>query len=194
MKIKGGVASHGEAVVDAQGRLLVDIAGGGGNGGNGFPEFISIAHNQAGDDMVVTAVSQNYEWSMVNFASAPAIMTLNASDELTVVQGGTYMIDWRILVRHSAGTVFPFWVTVFMDIDEGGAGAWSPITGTLSANSIEFDPGGGQAIFTIAGHVVTSFAATDKIRLRIRRGAGAATTVVTDGGNGSTLTFTRIAA
>ena len=33
MKIKGGVASHGEAVVDAQGRLLVDIAGGGGGVG-----------------------------------------------------------------------------------------------------------------------------------------------------------------
>ena len=193
MKIKGGVASHGEAVVDAQGRLLVDVSGLT-PGGNGFPEFISIQHGQAVDDMVVTAVSQNYEWTQVNFASVPAIMTLNAGDELTVVQGGVYMIDWRILVRHTAGTVVPFWVTVFQELDEGGVGAWSPINGTLSAHSIEFDPGGGQTIFTIAGHVVTSFAATDKIRLRIRRGAGAATTVSTDGANGSTWTLTRIAA
>lgn len=193
MKIKGGIASKNEAVVDSQGRLAVDVSGLT-PAGNSLPQYISIAHNQAGDNLTVTTSNQNYAWTQVNFASTPALMTLDASDELTVVTGGIYMVDWHIIVGSSGATVHPFWVTVFQEIDEGGGGSWSPITGTLTANSIEFDPGGGQTKITLSGHVVTSFAATDKIRLRIRRGAGAAVTVATDGGNGSTWSFTRIAA
>jgi hypothetical protein len=110
VKIKGGIASKNEAVVDSQGRLAVDISGLS-VAGSGLQEFISIAHNDAAEDLTITAVNQNYQWTGVGFASTPALMTLNASDELVVVTGGVYLMQWTVLARHSAGTVFPFWVT-----------------------------------------------------------------------------------
>ncbi len=129
MKIKGGVASHGEAVVDAQGRLLVDVAGLTPSG-DGLPEFISIVHGQPAQNIVITAVNQNYQWTQVNFASVPAPMTLDVNDELTVVTGGVYRIDWTLFLGWSAGTVFPFLVDCFQEVDEGGVGAWSYISGS----------------------------------------------------------------
>ncbi len=154
-------------------------------------EYIAIKHSSAGDDLTVTSSNATYKWTGVNFQSTPANFTL-ASDVLLCNIGGTFEIDYMLLFGSSGGTVFPFWCFAFIEIDEGTLGSWSLVTGSSTGTSMEFDPGGGQTKISNSCKVITSVAAGDSLRIRVRRGAGAATTVATDGGNGSNWSLVKI--
>jgi hypothetical protein len=149
-------------------------------------DYIAIKHSSAGDDITVTSSNATYEWTGVNFQSDAANWTLNASDELVFSAiGGKFAIDWTLLFGGGGAPPTPYWVTSFLEIDEGSIGSWSFVTGSLCAAAIESDPGGGQSKITIHQRVVTSVAQGDSLRIRVRRGAGSGVTVTSDGGNGS---------
>lgn len=154
-------------------------------------EYIAIKHSSAGDDLTLSSSDQTYEWTGVNFESTSANFTL-ASDVLLFNIGGTFSIDYTCMFASSGGTVFPFWTWVFIEIDVGTVGSWSSVTGSHTGTSMEFDPGGGQTKISNSCRVITSVAVGDSLRLRCRRGAGAATTVKSDGGNGSNWNITKI--
>ena len=156
-------------------------------------EYIAIKHSVADDDLTVTSSNATYKWTGVNFQSTPANFTL-VSDVLLFNIGGKFSIDYTCLFAGSGGTVFPFWAWVFIEIDEGTIGSWSSVTGSHTGTSIEFDPGGGQTKISNSCRVITSVAAGDSLRVRVRRGSGAATTVKSDGaGGGSNWNITKIA-
>lgn len=155
-------------------------------------EYIAIKHSSAGDDLTVTGSNASYIWTGVNFQSTPANFTLNANQEdLLFNIGGKFAIDWHLLFGSSGGTAVPYWIFCFLEVDEGTQGSWSQITGTVCAASITTDPGGGQAKLHLHSKVITSVAAGDSIRIRVRR-IGAATTVTSDGSNGGNLNVTKL--
>ena len=156
------------------------------------PEYIAIKHSSADDDITLTSSNAYYEWTGVNFQSDAGNFTLSAGDDLLFNIGGKFHIDWTLLFASSGGTTIPFWVTCFLELDEGTIGSWSFVTGSLCGASMSDDPGGGQTKMTVAGSLITSLAAGDSLRLRVRRGAGAATTVKSDGGNGSNWNITKL--
>lgn len=158
----------------------------------GEPEYISVKHSIAGDDITVTSSNATYAWTGVNVESDATNFTLNASDELLFNIGGKFSIDYTLVFASSGGTVFPFWTTAFLEIDVGTTGSWAFVSGSLSGTSMEFDPGGGQTKISNSNRHIASVAAGDSLRLRVRRGAGAATTVKSDGGNGSTWNITKL--
>jgi hypothetical protein len=165
----------------------------GGSAKYAFPEYIAIKHSSADDDITLTGSDATYAWTGVNFQSTPANFTLNASDELKFNIGGKFEIDYTLMFASSGGTVFPFWTFAQVEIDEGTTGAWSSVTGSFSGTSMEFDPGGGQTKISNTTKVITSVAAGDSLRIRVRRGAGAATTVKSDGSLGSNWNIIKIA-
>lgn len=155
-------------------------------------EYISIVHSSAGDDITLTGSNATYAWTSINAQSTPANFTLNASDELKFNIGGKFAIDYSLIFASSGGTVFPFWCFAFVEIDVGTTGSWVGVNATATGTSMEFDPGGGQTKISNACKFITSVASGDSLRIRVRRGAGAATTVKSDGGNGSSWTITKI--
>lgn len=156
------------------------------------PEYISIAHSSAVEDITVTSSNATYEWTGVTFESDASNFTLNASDELLFNIGGKFSIDYTLVFASSGGTVFPFWMATFLEIDVGTTGSWAFVNGSLSGTSMEFDPGGSQTKISNSNKLITSVAAGDSLRLRVRRGAGAATTVKSAGDNGSTWNITKL--
>lgn len=78
MKITGGTASKGEALVDSQGRLLIDVAGGG-----GFTPVAPLINIGSNGTFTLTGGFQNI---------AGAIGALS----LTVVTAGLYLVSYQI--------------------------------------------------------------------------------------------------
>lgn len=155
-------------------------------------EYIAIKHSSGTDDITLTGSNATYAWTGVNFQSKASNFTLNASDELKFNIGGKFAIDYTLVFASSGATVFPFWVFTQIEIDEGTQGSWSPVTGSATGTSMEFDPGGGQTKISNSCKVITSVASGDSLRIRVRRGAGAATTVKTDGGLGGNWNITKL--
>lgn len=163
----------------------------GAGGASGSLEYAEIKHSSGVEDITLTGANATYGWTSKSQESLVDLVTLS-SDEITINVAGTYDVHWSLLFASSGGTVVPFWAVSFLEIDVGGVGSWSYVVGSLTAAGLSDDPGGGQTKISTAGSLIAEFAATDKIRMRVRRGAGAATTVKTDGGNGSSLVFTRL--
>jgi len=92
MRIKGGIASHGQAIVDSQGRLLVDIEGGGGGvaalewNTRALTVGVIVLTNVAGTLIdLPTELSQN-----------GASITWNAGNtDFEISVTGSYMIAWQ---------------------------------------------------------------------------------------------------
>lgn len=155
-------------------------------------EYIAIKQSGTSQDVTLGTSNATAQWTGVNFQSDADNFTL-ASHELLCNIGGKFKIDYHLVVRSSGGTTIPFWAFAVLEVDEGTSGSWSTVTGSLAAQGMTTDTGGGQTIMNLSAEVITSFAAGDSLRLRIRRGSGAATTVKTDGSNGGNWNLTKLA-
>ena len=155
-------------------------------------EYIAIKQTGTGQDVTLGTSNATAQWTGVNFQSDADNFTL-ASHVLLCNIGGKFKLDYHIVVRSSGGTTIPFWAFATVEIDEGTGGSWSPVTGSLAAQGMTTDTGGGQTILNLSAEVITSFAAGDSLRIRIRRSSGAATTVKTDGANGGNWNLTKMA-
>jgi len=161
-------------------------------GASGSLEFAEVKLSSGGDDITLTTSNATYPWTSKTQESLVNLITLESNDEITINIGGTYDAHWSLLFASSGSPTVPFWVVSFLEIDVGGVGSWAYVVGSLTGNALSDDPGGGQTKISLAGSLIVELAAADKIRLRVRRGSGAAATVKTDGGNGSSLVFTRL--
>ncbi len=95
MRIKGGVASHGQAIVDSQGRLLVDIAGGGG-GGNGAAALEWNTRAITGAPIALNNVALTLIDLPVEVSQNGTSITWNAGNtDFDISESGSYLIGWQ---------------------------------------------------------------------------------------------------
>ncbi len=149
MRIKGGVASHGQAIVDSQGRLLVDIAGGGGGGGAAL-EWNTRAIT--GAPIALGNVAAVVIDLPVELSQNGASITWNAGNtDFDINESGSYLIGWQ---GTSDGAVHTLRTQVTRNVGAGHA----EVLGTTGLN------GGAGVIRGIgSGTVILDLDAGDSI-------------------------------
>lgn len=117
MQIKGGIASKGEARVDANGRLLVDVAGGEELEYQAFIRHIATANSPIA--MTVNVAPQDFSLPDLMLQKGTPFGTYSAP-EFTFTEAGTYRVE--LLLHWEAGVDPPVSpdAQVLVALDDGG--------------------------------------------------------------------------
>lgn len=151
----------------------------GAEGGGALP-YIEL-HQTATDDVTFTTSFSTWEWTSTAFDTSDGTLWTLGTDELTIDKAGTYRVEMLAMVF----TVDPSRILTTVEKDPLGVGAYAFLPSSSIFHHTNGSSGSGYSSFSI------TLAATDKLRVRVRRLAGTAGSR-TDGANGPVWRVTKM--
>lgn len=143
--------------------------------------FIELQLNDAGDELTLTNTAQALPWSEAAFDTMDGAVTFDGVDELTIVEAGTYRVDFHMAYSATSSTR----IQAILEKDPLGVGSYATqVPGTAYPHALDSNVTGGFSC-TVA------LLATDKLRVTTRRLSGSAPTT-TNGSNGGMLRLTKL--
>lgn len=150
-----------------------------GAAGGALP-YIEIVQT-ATDNIVYTNTFSTWEWTSVAHDTSNGALWTYGTDELTIDTAGTYRIEMLAEVT----VTDPGRILVVVDKDPLGIGSWAFEPGSVIFIHADASNGTGYSSYT------ATLAATDKLRISVRRLTGSAPTG-TDGANGPVWRITKL--